>query len=421
MWYRWIDAHITYITYHVSNVKLSGHLYFSIKDPDTSINATCFKNILSKIKIKIQNGDAVELLCKVDVYKRFNNINLIVYDIKKTGTGDLYKQYLEIKEAYEKKGYFEHKKKLPELIKNVGIVTAKEGAAIQDILTILRKNKFSGNIIVKNCLVQGNECPKAVSKAINYLSNYLIDKKKLDVILITRGGGSFEDLIGFSDPLVLEEIHKCDICTISAVGHEVDFMLSDFVADIRAPTPTASAELISSKYVQYAQELDTCDSSIKTSIIGHIQNMILTYEKKLDSLEFLINKPYLELQNKFTQLSDNILSQLIGVINKKLTDYDLDIHRYETHIKTKQFETMTELSDINTKIKSVIFDRINSLENQLDKYNNTLEKSYHNMYNIAIFDKNGKKIETIDGLTDEIRIYFNDGTSRVVKILKDRG
>ena len=233
----------------ISNLKLANNnLFLTLKDNDAGINVISWGYGKSKGKIELKDGDKVSVTCRLVHYNKTGSVNLNLISVEKNGTGELHEKYNSIKDKCEKMGYFDQtkKKKFPDTIKYVGIVTAPEGAALQDILYVLKNNNFYGKVIVKRCTVQGVSCPKSLVSGIQHLEKWKDkDGRKLDVILITRGGGSFEDLMGFSNLKVIEKINASKIHTISAVGHEVDFMLSDYTADTRAPTPSVAAEMIS--------------------------------------------------------------------------------------------------------------------------------------------------------------------------------
>jgi exodeoxyribonuclease VII large subunit len=223
--------------------KRGGNIYATIKDNDTTIDIISWNNLED-----YKNGDEVIVTGRINFYKKTSRININAINIEKKGLGDLFKKYLDIKTNYEKKGYFnkDNKKIMPQMINKIGIITSSEGAALKDILYVLKENKFGGEVYLKNCLVQGNSASKSISEAIDYFNkNY---KNEIDLLLITRGGGSFEDLFQFSSDEVIHSIYKSNIYTISAVGHESDTMLSDYVADYRAPTPSIGAQVISEKY-----------------------------------------------------------------------------------------------------------------------------------------------------------------------------
>jgi exodeoxyribonuclease VII large subunit len=223
----------------ISNYKLSHkNIFFTLKDEESKIDVVCWGSANGG---DLQNGKQVVVTGKLTCWDKQGSYQITASKIDIKGIGDLYALFLKLEKKYRNEGYFDpaNKKPLKEQINRVGVITAIEGAALKDLLYVLESNKFHGDLYVKGCIVQGKDCPKSVAECIKEL-----DKMNLDVIVITRGGGSYEDLFGFSHKEVIEAIHDATTCIISAIGHEVDTMLSDYVADIRAPTPSVAGEII---------------------------------------------------------------------------------------------------------------------------------------------------------------------------------
>jgi exodeoxyribonuclease VII large subunit len=272
------------ITGELFNYKKSGlNIYASIRDSESTLNL-----IQWKAPQTYSNGDAITVLGHIDYFANKSTINFIAKQIDVEGDGVIYKVYNEIKLKYENKGYFDKilKKKFPEKLNKIVIITSTNGAALQDILYVLSEGKFPGEIIIKNCLVQGIECPVSISSAIDSINLLYPD---IDLVMITRGGGSIEDLMGFSDPVVLESIYRSNIFVMSAVGHQIDSMLSDYVADISAPTPSIGAELLLKSHTNIFTKLEFFRSKseiLRNIIINKIiniktnfHNMIYSYQK----------------------------------------------------------------------------------------------------------------------------------------------
>jgi exodeoxyribonuclease VII large subunit len=228
----------------LSNVKraASGHLYFSLKDTASKIDCVMFKNAAAGLKFSPREGEKVTLRGALGVYLPSGQYQITVRTMEKQGLGDLFQAYLVLKDELEAKGYFDrdHKKKLPEIISRVGMVTSPTGAALQDMITIIRRRNPLLDMVIYPSLVQGDEAPKSLIKGIETFN----ENKNVDVIIIGRGGGSIEDLWAFNDPQLAKAIYESELPVISAVGHEIDFTIADFVADLRAPTPSGAAELV---------------------------------------------------------------------------------------------------------------------------------------------------------------------------------
>ena len=226
----------------ISNFKPypSGHLYFSIKDETSVINAVMFNNYASKLAFKPNNGDEVVVLASIDAYVPRGSYNLTVYEMEEVGLGQQLIELEKLKKQLASEGYFDESRKRPINLfpKAIGVITAPNGAAIRDIVTNLRRRYPIVDIYVFPSLVQGEQAPKELLKAFKKSQEY-----DLDTIIIGRGGGASEDLSAFNDETLVREVAKSKCPIISAVGHEIDSTLIDFIADKRASTPTGAAEL----------------------------------------------------------------------------------------------------------------------------------------------------------------------------------
>lgn len=328
----------------ISNFKIANNnLFVTLKDDESNLNVVSWGYGKYKNKIDLQNGDKINVTGKISIFNKSSNINLIATNITKVGLGELHAEYEKIKTLCVEKGYFNdaHKKQLPKVIKNLCIITAPEGAAIQDILYVLKTNKFVGNIVIKRCIVQGSACVKSLLKSIKFVELWKDSNgRPFDVLLITRGGGSFEDLMGFSDLRIVEAIHnvmkKTNIFVISAVGHEVDFMLSDFVADMRAPTPSIAGEIISqscSKINDHLKNISNYNNHVKNLILKRTAEIDLT----LNTLKFKLISPIKYIEDCTNNLNDimgnlidamhakiNCLVSNLSCLEKRLQKYDVD-------------------------------------------------------------------------------------------------
>ncbi len=231
-----------YVKGEVSNCKYhtSGHIYFSLKDETGTLSCVMFAGHRRGLAFSMKNGDKVIVGGSVDVYERDGRYQLYAREITLEGAGALYERYLALKQELEEMGMFaqEYKQTIPRFIKRLGVVTAPTGAAVQDIRNIsLRRNPYL-QIILYPALVQGAGAAESIVKGIR-----MLDAAGVDVIIVGRGGGSIEDLWAFNEEIVARAIFECQTPVISAVGHETDFTIADFVADLRAPTPSAAAEL----------------------------------------------------------------------------------------------------------------------------------------------------------------------------------
>ncbi len=228
----------------ISNLKIhsSGHIYFSLKDEFSKISCVMFKDRAQYINFNLQEGQKVQLSGKVKAYDKEGVYQMYCNTIKLDGVGDVYAAFLEMKDKLERKGVFkaEHKKAIPLLPKKVGIITSPTGAAIRDIINVVKRRNKNISLIIHPCLVQGKDASKTVIQGIKELNN----KCDIDVIIIARGGGSIEDLWAFNDEELAMAIYDSKKPIITGIGHEIDFTIADFVADMRAPTPSAAAEIV---------------------------------------------------------------------------------------------------------------------------------------------------------------------------------
>lgn len=303
----------------VSNAKLypSGHLYFTLKDDSAMMKAVAF-NYRGKFSNEtLKEGDTVVCDGRVDIYEKRGEYQLIVSNIRvKTDQGNLYLQFLALKEKLFKEGLFDEarKKPLPFFPGRIGIVTSPVGAAIQDMLRIIFGKFPNMSVVIYPVKVQGEEAPAEIIEGIAYLDN----KEKTDVIIVGRGGGSLEDLSCFNDEGIARAISACRTPVVSAIGHETDFTIADFVADLRAPTPTAAADLVVPNKTEAQNTID----ALKNSLIQNMRN-------GLERSKFLFYQKATELKERkdfFTSYS-MYLDELLGNLMHSLSNYMRDTRK----------------------------------------------------------------------------------------------
>ena len=257
-----------YVEAEISGWRLypSGHAYFTLKDSGAQISAVMFASSLARCKVKesLRDGAKVLVYGNVSVYAPRGNYQLVVLAAKLVGEGDLMQKYLELKAKLEKEGLFDaaHKRKLPFLPRRIGIVTSEAGAVIHDMCTVLTRRFPALEIRLYPCLVQGAEAPRTIIGGIRYFNS----DPWADLLIVARGGGSFEDLFCFNDEALVREVAASTIPTISAVGHETDFTLCDFAADVRAGTPSIAAEIAVPVLADLNSQLSTLNSQLSTSL-----------------------------------------------------------------------------------------------------------------------------------------------------------
>ncbi|MEA4913889.1 MAG: exodeoxyribonuclease VII large subunit [Christensenella sp.] len=219
----------------------SGHLYFSLKDENALVRCVMFRQQAMRLNFQPQDGMQVLLYGKASLYEKDGSFQLYANYLKKSGEGEMYLRFLKLKKELEERGWFDEARKrpIPFLPRKIGVVTSGTGAAVQDILNIISRRFPRMPVVVASVRVQGTGAAEEIAKAIRQMNQ----KNAADVLIVGRGGGSMEDLWAFNEPIVAEAIFESEIPVISAIGHETDFTIADFVADLRAPTPSAAAEL----------------------------------------------------------------------------------------------------------------------------------------------------------------------------------
>lgn len=278
----------------ISNCKYhtSGHIYFTLKDADAALSVIMFASQAARLSFKLKDGMSVVVSGRVDVFDAAGKYQLYANTVQQEGIGELYQKFEQLKQYYEDMGYFakEYKRPLPAFTRKLGVVTSKTGAAVQDIMNISQRRNPYIQIVLYPAYVQGEHAKQSIVRGITRL-----DKMGLDCIIVGRGGGSIEDLWAFNEPEVVEAVFNASTPVISAVGHETDFTLTDFVADMRAPTPSAAAELAVTEAVAVENRIYEYERRLK-------QQMMYSLSAKRDCLERL--KLKIEYLNPVNQIYD---------------------------------------------------------------------------------------------------------------------
>ncbi len=308
----------------VSNLSrpASGHVYFTLKDKNASLRCVMWKTDAARLRLGLRDGMAIEAHGRIAVYEPQGQYQLVANIIQPKGEGALYQEFLRLKSMLEAEGLFdpERKRPIPELPRVIGIVTSETGAALRDMLNTLRRRLPLAKIILAPSPVQGAEAPPALVKALQLLNSELpipnYHAKRPDVILIARGGGSIEDLWAFNDERVVRAVADSAVPVISGVGHETDFTLCDFAADLRAPTPTAAAELASQTTLDDLQELLVSHSSRISSAILNLVTGQKTYLSSLTSrLKYV--SPGRRIQSEYQRL-DELSRHAFSALNHRI-------------------------------------------------------------------------------------------------------
>ena len=358
----------------ISNYKhhYTGHLYFTLKDENSLIKCIMFKSSTATLNFVPKDGAKVVVLGSVAVFERDGVYQIYVKAMQEDGIGNLYKAYEEMKAKLEKEGLFDasHKKKIPLMPKCIGVLTSNTGAVIRDIINVSTRRNPNVYIKLLPVPVQG---PGAAEKIVDAIK--LMNEKKLaDVIIVARGGGSLEDLWPFNEEIVARAIYSSELPVISAVGHETDFTIADFVADLRAPTPSAAAELAVPNIADIKLKLEGYNNRYKLALKKKVEFMKLRYEKCMNSRVFKeplqkINEKYILIDMKVKSIQNSITN----IYNKKKTNM------------VKNISKLDALSPLKT-----------------------LTRGY------SIIQKDGKVIKSVNQLQkdDELEIRLTDGSTR---------
>ena len=313
-----VRGEISNFTHHLK----SGHFYFTLKDEKTSIKAVMFKGSAHYVKFHPENGMKVVIFGSVRVFERDGIYQLYCEEMQPDGIGALYMAFEQLKQKLDGKGYFDpqRKRKLPSVPQRITLITAPTGAALQDILNIISRRFPLVEIKLLPVLVQGEKAPEAISRAFQWLSRQ--DANFTDLVILARGGGSMEDLAAFNTELVADAIYNCRFPVISAIGHETDFTIADFVADLRAPTPSAAAELA---VPDCKILMDTLDK-YQTLLYNYTLSTKTRLEQRLKTLENRIRllspqKLFEKRMETLKRLQISLSGEIKKIIDRRTTAY----------------------------------------------------------------------------------------------------
>lgn len=305
----------------ISNFKLhyTGHMYFTLKDENSLIKCIMFKTYTPHLKFTPKDGMKVMAFGTVSVFERDGVYQLYCKAMQEDGMGSLYTAYEELKAKLEKEGYFDssHKKKIPFMPKSIGVLTSNTGAVIRDIINVSTRRNPNVYLKLLPVPVQGEGAAEKIAAGIEFMN----EKKLADVIILARGGGSLEDLWPFNEEIVAKAIYNSELPIISAVGHETDFTIADFVADLRAPTPSAAAELAVPNIADVELKLNTYQNRFRQALRKKTELMRLRYEKCMNSRVF---KDPLQKVNENYMLIDRFVKNMQNSIVTKYKDKKLE-------------------------------------------------------------------------------------------------
>lgn len=323
------------VTGEVSNCKYhpSGHIYFTVKDNNNALAVIMFAGSRGGLDFRLENGMKIVVTGKITVFARDGKYQLYASKIEPAGRGELYEKYLALKKELEEMGMFDamYKQPIPYYSAKVGVVTASTGAAIQDIINVSKRRNPYVQIVLYPALVQGDGAVESVCRGIAALERYGVD-----VMIVGRGGGSIEDLWAFNDEKVARAIFECGVPVISAVGHETDFTIADFVADMRAPTPSAAAELAVCDMEQLMNRIDAYRGRLNDRIHGIIDNIRYRTDSYRARLEALSPAGIIERRKHDILLKSRQLDTLMNnIINNR---------RNELKIRAAKLEALSPIA-----------------------------------------------------------------------------
>lgn len=383
-----------YLKGEISNIKYHGrgHLYFSLKDESSKINAVMFNYKNSGMDFNPKDGDSVLVHGRVSVYEASGSYQIYVDSMSLDGIGNLYVLFEQLKKKLHAEGLFDpaHKKKIRRVPRKIGVITASTGAAVRDIISTINKRFPMTEIYLFPTLVQGENAAPNIVKMIELANTY----DDIDTIILGRGGGSIEDLWAFNEEIVARAIYNSRIPIISGVGHEIDFTISDFVADLRAPTPTGAAMLavpdIEEVKRYFRNALDRCNNSIVT-LLNNCTQTFLKYKTN-----YILNNP-MKLYEMQEQKLDTLYDRLNISLRNRLDASSFILERYKNHFIIKN--PLILFDEKKNKLESL------KLKADLLNPNNILDKGYSIVY------KDNKVVKDITKLSkdDNINIMVKDG------------
>lgn len=363
---------VIWIEGEVSNLvkPASGHYYFSLKDENAQIRCALFKNKLKNIRLTLENGKNIVVMAHVSLYEGRGDFQLIVESLEDAGEGLLRKRFEQLKNKLLAEGLFEAsgKKEFLSFPKRIGVITSPTGAVIHDILTVLNRRFPAIPVTVYPTLVQGNTAAESIAKAINIACK----RNECDTLILARGGGSLEDLWPFNEEIVARAIHDCKIPIISGIGHETDTTISDWVADKRAPTPTAAAELTSPDQTEVINLLDNFQNRMTRQTIFTIHSLsqkIDLLTKQIKTPDQHIEKILLKIQGLGKRLSNTMLLE----ISKKTQAIKLLSNNLTSQLPSNKILVQNEiLKNLTARLFSSCNEKIIKLKNKLHAFTREL-------------------------------------------------
>lgn len=401
----------------------SGHLYFSLKDNKSQIRCAMFRNRNMKLNLNPENGMKVLVRGRVGLYEPRGDYQLIAEHMEDAGVGQLQREYEALKKKLSEAGLFdeEHKKELPEYPKCIGVITSPTGAAIRDILHVLNRRSPHTSVLIYPVAVQGDSSKIQIEMAIRRANT----DKKCDVLILARGGGSIEDLWSFNDEQVAKSIYQSQIPIISGVGHEIDFTIADFVSDLRAPTPSAAAELVTADKEQLLTEVIQTSLWLQQKILSDIK----AREQKLDWLtsRLELQKPSSRIEQQSQRLDElevRLHQQINNILNTKGLNMRALISRLRSNTPINRIErNQQKLNFVADQIFHVMKSSLQTKRSSFEIQAATLDsvsplKTLDRGYAIVKDNEKGNIISSTKNLTKNQKFIIKFKNGEVLAQLK---
>ncbi|MGN1337653.1 MAG: exodeoxyribonuclease VII large subunit [Candidatus Coprovivens sp.] len=420
-----VECQYVHIQGEISNFKghSRGHLYFTLKDEESRINAVMFQTSAQKLEFEPKDGDEVQVDGRISVYVPNGGYQVYIEKMRLAGNGDLLRKFEELKKKLEDEGLFDesHKKTIPRFPKKIGIITAPTGAAIRDILSTIKRRYPLCETILFPSLVQGDEAKFDIVRNLERAQDY-----DLDVIICGRGGGSIEDLWAFNEEIVARAIYESRIPIISGVGHEPDRTIADYVADLRAPTPTGAAEMAVPNLIDLLHLLE----QYKIRMNENVKGIVNFYQKKLDIIKnsYVLKNP-LALYEVKEQKLDTLIDRGSNIIKALLNDYQVRLDNIKSSYVLKNplatYEVKKEkISGCISVLNKIIKSNLDNYNYKYSMYLNKLEllnplNILNKGYSLVTLEGNVVKSSKDIKVNDCINVRLHEGNlEAIVKEIK---
>lgn len=402
----------------ISNLRSqsSGHLYFSLKDPGAQVPAVMFRGQASRLGFVPREGMQVLAFGEISVYEPHGRYQLIVREMQESGEGRLFKEFERLKRKLSEEGLFdaERKKKLPILPLKVAIVTSPTGAALQDFIRILKRRSWGGTLHVFPAKVQGVGSAEEVEEAIRYVN----ELGGYDLLVVSRGGGSIEDLWSFNEERVARAVYASQIPVISGIGHEIDYTLSDFVADLRAETPSGAAEMISSVFIETMDRLELARSDLDELVANKLAESGDALDRARKSLEAV--SPEAALERSFLRI-DELNTRFVsafrsGVFERRSTLKNLQLRLLSQDVTGTLAREKDRLARLEQRMQTRMVERVSGLRSRIEVLSATLHaispKATLARGYAIVKDESGKNISSVSSVKkgEKVEATLSDGS-----------